>query len=102
MSSQRRSMWFPHFRHGQRAMNMNRCTKLVLLNIHFIYNLANGNGRVVVRFYGEDIDAMASHQYPTRWQPNPQTFSQVHQNLAEHESFRATIDDSPSILKWTW
>ncbi|GFV96926.1 hypothetical protein TNCV_4351391 [Trichonephila clavipes] len=42
-------MWFPHFRHGQRAMNMNSYTNAELVNIHFIYGLANGSGRVAVR-----------------------------------------------------
>ncbi|GFX04498.1 hypothetical protein TNCV_900281 [Trichonephila clavipes] len=33
-------------------------------------------------------------RYPTRWQPNHQTFTRVYQNLAEHGSFRVTIDDT--------
>ncbi|GFU64800.1 hypothetical protein TNCV_2128741 [Trichonephila clavipes] len=38
-------------RHGQRAMNMNRDTNAELVDIHFIYGLANGNGRVLVRLH---------------------------------------------------
>ncbi|GFW89124.1 hypothetical protein TNCV_2685581 [Trichonephila clavipes] len=33
--------------------------------------------------------------YPTRRQPNHQTFTRVHQDLAELGSFGATIDDPP-------
>ncbi|GFV65029.1 hypothetical protein TNCV_763711 [Trichonephila clavipes] len=65
---------------------MNRCTNAELVNIHFICYLVNGNGRVAVQLYEE--------RYPTRRQPNNQTFPRVHQNLAEHRSFRATIDDT--------
>ncbi|GFX16887.1 hypothetical protein TNCV_2518651 [Trichonephila clavipes] len=79
-------MWFPHFRF-QHVMKINRYTNAELADIHFIYGLANGNGRVVVRSYGE--------RYSTRWQPNHQTLARVHQNLVEHGSFRATIDNTP-------
>ncbi|GFW69938.1 hypothetical protein TNCV_1403911 [Trichonephila clavipes] len=74
-------------RHGQRVMNMNCYMNAELADIHFIYGLANRNGRVAVQLYGG--------KYPTRRQPNHQTFSRVHQNLVEHGSFRATIDDTP-------
>ncbi|GFX98880.1 DUF4817 domain-containing protein [Trichonephila clavipes] len=77
-------MWFLHFRHGQRAMNMYRFTNSELADIHFIYGLADGNGRAAVRLYRE--------RYPTRRQPNHQTFARVHQNLVERGSFRATIE----------
>lgn len=63
---------------------MNRYTNAELADIHFIYGLANGNGRAAVRLYGE--------RYPTRRQPNHQTFARVHQSLAEHGSFRAMIE----------
>ncbi|GFV42442.1 hypothetical protein TNCV_1539811 [Trichonephila clavipes] len=52
-------------KHGQRAMNMNRYTNAELADIRFIYDLG-----VAVRLYGE--------RYPTRWQPNHQTFARVH------------------------
>ncbi|GFW97005.1 hypothetical protein TNCV_4802181 [Trichonephila clavipes] len=58
-------------------------------DIYFINGLANGNGRVTVCIYGK--------RYPTSWQPNLQTFTVVHQNLMEHESFRATIDDNSEM-----
>ncbi|GFT97666.1 transposase-like protein [Trichonephila clavipes] len=77
-------MWFLHFRHGQHAMNMYRFTNSELADIHFIYGLADGNGRAAVRLYRE--------RYPTRRQPNHQTFARVHQNLVERGSFRATIE----------
>ncbi|GFX44504.1 hypothetical protein TNCV_4713301 [Trichonephila clavipes] len=80
-------MCFPHFRHEQRAMNMNRYMNAELADIHSIYNLANGNGCAAVRLYGE--------RYPMKRQPNYQTFTWVHQNLVEHESFTATIDNTP-------
>ncbi|GFW22263.1 hypothetical protein TNCV_1430171 [Trichonephila clavipes] len=80
-------MWFSHFRHGQRGMNMNPYTNAKLVDILFIYGLANGNGRVAVRLHGG--------RYPKRWQPNHQTFDKVHQNLAEHGPFRVTIDNTP-------
>ncbi|GFT37843.1 hypothetical protein TNCV_4129021 [Trichonephila clavipes] len=57
-----------------------------LADIHFIYDLVNGNGLVTVQLYGE--------RYSTRQQPNHQTFTRVYQNLVEHGSFRATIDDT--------
>ncbi|GFX18375.1 transposable element Tc3 transposase [Trichonephila clavipes] len=66
---------------------MNRYTNSKLAGIHFIYNLANGNGHVAVPLYGE--------RYSTRRQPNHQMFTRVHQNLEEHGSFRAEIDDTP-------
>ncbi|GFU80198.1 hypothetical protein TNCV_1091481 [Trichonephila clavipes] len=50
----------------------------------FIYDLADGNGRAAVRLYRE--------RYPTRRQPNHQTFARVHQNLAGRGSFRAAIE----------
>ncbi|GFW99734.1 hypothetical protein TNCV_3419641 [Trichonephila clavipes] len=65
-------------------MNINHYTNAELANIHFIYGLINGNGRAAVRLYGE--------RYPTRWQPNDQTYAEMHQNLAEHGSFRVTIE----------
>ncbi|GFW74779.1 hypothetical protein TNCV_963541 [Trichonephila clavipes] len=80
-------MWFLHFRHGQRAMNMNRYTITDKADIHFLFGLANGNGRVGVWLYGE--------RCPTRRLPNHQKFVTVHYNLAEQGSFRATIDDTP-------
>ncbi|GFW82835.1 uncharacterized protein TNCV_3494051 [Trichonephila clavipes] len=84
-SSPVRNMWFPHFRYGQRVMNVNRCTNAQFGDIHFIYDPANG--RVAVQLYWE--------RYPTRRQPNHQTFTQGRQNLVEHGTFRATIDDTP-------
>ncbi|GFX82535.1 DUF4817 domain-containing protein [Trichonephila clavipes] len=77
-------MWFLHFRHGQRAMNMYRLTNSDLADIHFIYSLADGNGCAAVRLYRE--------RYPTRRQPNHRMFARVHQNLVERGSFRATIE----------
>ncbi|GFU62335.1 DUF4817 domain-containing protein [Trichonephila clavipes] len=77
-------MWFLHFRHGQRAMNMYRFTNSELADIHFIYGLAEGKGRAAVRLYRE--------RYPTRRQLNHRTFTRVHQNLVERGSFRATIE----------
>ncbi|GFW30182.1 hypothetical protein TNCV_1054931 [Trichonephila clavipes] len=43
MSSQDLQVWFPHFRHYQHAMNMNRYTNAELADIHFINGLTNGN-----------------------------------------------------------
>ncbi|GFU07935.1 hypothetical protein TNCV_2271541 [Trichonephila clavipes] len=68
-------------------MNMNRYTNVELVDIHFIYSVANGDGRVAVRLYLE--------RYPTMWQPNHQMLTRVHQNVVEHGTFRATIDDMP-------
>ncbi|GFU91282.1 hypothetical protein TNCV_4366271 [Trichonephila clavipes] len=86
VSSQGQHMWFPHFRNGQRAMNMNRYTNAELADIHFLYHVGSGNGCVDVRLYGVI--------YLTRGQPNHQTFAQVYQNLADHGSFGGTIDDT--------
>ncbi|GFU70573.1 hypothetical protein TNCV_2971331 [Trichonephila clavipes] len=80
-------MWFPHFRHGQHDLNKNRYTNAELADIHFIYCLTNGNECVVVRLFGE--------RYQTRLPPNHRTFTWVHQNQAEHASFRAMINDMP-------
>ncbi|GFV46952.1 uncharacterized protein TNCV_3033491 [Trichonephila clavipes] len=77
----------PHFIHGRRAMNMSRYTNAELTDIHFICGLANVNGRIAVRLYGE--------RYQTRRQINYQTFTRMHLNLVEHLSFRARIDDMP-------
>ncbi|GFV46655.1 HTH_48 domain-containing protein [Trichonephila clavipes] len=52
---------------GHRVMNMKRYTNAELVDIHFIYGLANGNGCAAVRLYGE--------RYPTRWQLTHQTFA---------------------------
>ncbi|GFX54025.1 hypothetical protein TNCV_2336611 [Trichonephila clavipes] len=41
---------------------------------------------VEIRLYGE--------RYPTRCQPNHQAITRVYQILAEHGSFRFTIDDT--------
>ncbi|GFW24345.1 integrase_H2C2 domain-containing protein [Trichonephila clavipes] len=57
-----------------------------LADIHFVYGQANGNGRIAFQLYRK--------RYPTRWQPNHQTFARVHQNRAEHGSFTATIEDT--------
>ncbi|GFV90695.1 hypothetical protein TNCV_2224111 [Trichonephila clavipes] len=76
-------MWYSHFRYGQCAMIMNRYTNVELVNIPFIYGLTNGNGRVAVRLYGE--------RYPTRWQPNHQTFAR---GVSERGSFRNMLDDT--------
>ncbi|GFX12926.1 uncharacterized protein TNCV_3659221 [Trichonephila clavipes] len=65
-------------------MNLNRFTNAELADIHFIYGLANGNRLVAVRLYGE--------RHLTRWQPNHQTFTEVHQNLAEHGWPRTVIE----------
>ncbi|GFU31608.1 hypothetical protein TNCV_1235021 [Trichonephila clavipes] len=62
---------------------MYRFTNSELADIHFIYGLADGNGRAAVRLFRE--------RYPTWRQPNHQTFARVHQNLVERGSFRATI-----------
>ncbi|GFS86307.1 hypothetical protein TNCV_1680741 [Trichonephila clavipes] len=74
-------------------MNMHRYTNAEFADIHFIYDLANGNGRVSVRLY------IYGEIYPTRRQLNFQTFTRVHQNFAEHGSFRATIDNTPIYFK---
>ncbi|GFV37909.1 hypothetical protein TNCV_2663221 [Trichonephila clavipes] len=48
-SSQSQLVGFPHFRLGQHLMNLNRYTNAELVDIYFIYGLANGNGRATVR-----------------------------------------------------
>ncbi|GFW81346.1 hypothetical protein TNCV_376941 [Trichonephila clavipes] len=83
-------MWFPHFRHGQRMVNMNRYMNAKLADIPFIYGLANGNGRVVVR-----LSRPVGDKYQTRRQSNHKTFARLNLNLAELGPFRATIDDTP-------
>ncbi|GFV88974.1 DUF4817 domain-containing protein [Trichonephila clavipes] len=65
-------------------MNMYHFTNLELADIHFIYGLADGNGRAAVRLYKE--------RYSTRRQPNHQMFAGMHQNLVERGFFRATIE----------
>ncbi|GFX82545.1 hypothetical protein TNCV_2166931 [Trichonephila clavipes] len=65
---------------------MNCYTNVEMAEMHFIYDLVNANRSVAVRLYGE--------KYPMRWQPNHQTFTGVHENLAENGSFGATIDDT--------
>ncbi|GFX00424.1 uncharacterized protein TNCV_2090741 [Trichonephila clavipes] len=41
---------------------------------------------------GDAVRELARERYPTRRQPNHQTFARVHQNLVERGSFRATIE----------
>ncbi|GFX94233.1 hypothetical protein TNCV_4292781 [Trichonephila clavipes] len=53
-------MWFPHFRHVQRAMNINSYTSDELAEIHFIYGPVNGNERFAVRFHGGKISNEAT------------------------------------------
>ncbi|GFU75964.1 hypothetical protein TNCV_2088021 [Trichonephila clavipes] len=60
-----------------RTMNMDRYTKAELAVIHFIYGIANGNGRAAVLLFGG--------RYLTRRQPSHQTFSRVQQNLDPSE-----------------
>ncbi|GFW37645.1 hypothetical protein TNCV_415311 [Trichonephila clavipes] len=78
-------------KYGYCTVQRESCSKLndrkTLVDIHFIYDLANGNGHASVPLYGDG--------YLTRWQPNRQTFARVHQNQAEHGVFRAMIDDTP-------
>ncbi|GFT56432.1 DUF4817 domain-containing protein [Trichonephila clavipes] len=79
-------MWFLHFRHEQRAMNMYRFTNSELADIHFIYGLADGNGRAAVRLYRE--------RYPTRRQPNHQTFARREDSIFEEGVLHA-VDQTP-------
>ncbi|GFS93896.1 hypothetical protein TNCV_5053491 [Trichonephila clavipes] len=58
---------FPHFRHRQQTVNMNRYTNTKLVDIHFIYNLANGSEHVTVRLNGE--------RYSMKWQTSHQTLA---------------------------
>ena len=44
---------FSTFRHGQRAMSINRYKKVELADICFIYGQANGNGHASVWLNGE-------------------------------------------------
>ncbi|GFU68740.1 hypothetical protein TNCV_4400181 [Trichonephila clavipes] len=67
-------------------MSMKRYTNAELVDIHFIYSLANINERADDWLYEE--------RYPTRRQPNNQISTQGHQNLGEHRSFRATIENT--------
>ncbi|GFX90475.1 hypothetical protein TNCV_2073531 [Trichonephila clavipes] len=53
MGSQGRNLWFPHFRHGQLEMSMNRYTSSKLADIYFIYDLAKGNGRLLFGCMGK-------------------------------------------------
>ncbi|GFS84717.1 uncharacterized protein TNCV_4608201 [Trichonephila clavipes] len=65
-------------------MNINRYTNAKLADIPFICSLANGNGHAAVWLYGE--------RYPKRRQSNHQTFTSVHQNLAEYGFFKVAIE----------
>ncbi|GFU79384.1 hypothetical protein TNCV_871551 [Trichonephila clavipes] len=62
-------------------MSMNRCTNAELVDIHFIYALANGNGRASVRLFGGNIQRDGNR-----------IIKHSLRNLAEHGSFRATIE----------
>ena len=79
-------MWFVHFRRWQHAISQYRYTNAELAAIHSIKYLAYKNGRAFFQFHGE--------KWRTSVQPNRQTYPRVHQNLAKHESLRATIEIS--------
>ncbi|GFX27347.1 hypothetical protein TNCV_3341591 [Trichonephila clavipes] len=76
-------MWFPHFKHGQHAMDTNRFTNAEFADIHFIYRLANRNRRIDDRLYGE--------RYPMRRQRNHQMLARMHQNLNPHSLEQAIL-----------
>ncbi|GFU67741.1 hypothetical protein TNCV_3134061 [Trichonephila clavipes] len=77
--------------HACKEQKSNRYANAELVDIHFIYGLANEIGRVVVHLYVE--------RYPMRRPPNNQTFARVHQNLVEHTSLSVRIDDIPANSK---
>ncbi|GFT47268.1 hypothetical protein TNCV_3748791 [Trichonephila clavipes] len=54
---------------GPRAVSVIRHINTELVDIHFIYGLANGNGRAAIHLYRE--------RYPTRRQSNHQTFVRI-------------------------
>ncbi|GFU51141.1 hypothetical protein TNCV_966331 [Trichonephila clavipes] len=77
------------------VMNMNRYTNAEFGDIHFIYYLPNGNGRVAVRLYVE--------RYVTSRQSNHQTFTWVYHDLGRNMDLsEKRLTTLPSILKWTW
>ena len=67
-------------------MNINFYTNEKLADIQFIYGLTNGNGCAAVQLCGE--------RYLKRRQSNHKMFAWVHQNMAEHESFKALTEGS--------
>ncbi|GFT67342.1 hypothetical protein TNCV_2360001 [Trichonephila clavipes] len=70
---------------------MNRYTNAKLTDIHFIYGLSNGNGRVAVRLYEE--------RYPTESLNTPFGCIRPWRNM---EASEPRLTTRPSILKWTW
>ncbi|GFX95674.1 uncharacterized protein TNCV_4886001 [Trichonephila clavipes] len=61
----------------------------VVENIVRSQNYIGKHGRKAI---GGAVRELARERYPTRRQPNHQTFARVHQNLVERGSFRATIE----------
>ncbi|GFU05588.1 hypothetical protein TNCV_3291931 [Trichonephila clavipes] len=87
-------MWFPHFRHGQHAMNMNRYTNDGLADIHFIFRIAKGNGCVDVRLYAEYIQ-----QGGNRIIKRLLGFNKTWRNM---DLSVPRLTTRPSTVKWTW
>ena len=60
--------------------SMERFTHSELADLHFMYELAEGNGRATARLYQE--------KYPKRNVPYCRMFNNLHHNLCEYESLR--------------
>lgn len=61
---------------------MQRYTNGELADMHFVYGIAEGNGRAAERIYRE--------RFPDRHQPHHSLFARVHRNLCNYGSLRSS------------
>ena len=62
---------------------MERYTNGELADMHFMYGIAEGNGRAAARIYRE--------RFPDRRQPDHHLFARVHRNLCDYGTLRNCV-----------
>ena len=62
---------------------MERYTNGELADVHFVYGIAEGNGRTSAQIYRE--------RFPDRGQPDHHLFARVHQNLCDYGTLRNSV-----------
>ncbi|GFT53160.1 hypothetical protein TNCV_4232761 [Trichonephila clavipes] len=80
-------------RHSQLCRHLRWDTLRIAQNadMHYMYGLANGNGRVVLRMYHA--------QFPNRRKPDHSIFQRLHRQLHETRSFYVTRYDEKSCTQ---
>lgn len=85
VSSKSRHMWLPHCWCRLLVTNMNLFQERRVDGLHFVYGVANGNGRVTVWLYQE--------RYPWKRKQNHKMFAWVYWKWIESGSFTANKQD---------